>query len=74
VFFLRQGRENSIKEIKGIDSVSRLITCGFLPHWDPQGMAFSVDLFTDLATHVPCSEFTFKPDRSAIEFVKEITG
>ena len=74
VLFLRQGRENSIKDIKGIDSVSRLITCGFLPHWDPQGMAFSVDFLTDLAAHVPCSEFTFKPDRSAIELVKEITA
>lgn len=72
VFFLGHGRENSIKEIKGIDPVSRLITCSFLPHWDPQGMAFSMDFFTDLAAHVPCSEFTFKPDKSAIELVKEI--
>ena len=74
MLFLRQGRENSIKEIKGIDAVSRLITCGFLPHWDPQGMAFSIDFLTDLAGLVPCSEFTFKPDKSAIELVKEITA
>ena len=73
MLFLRQGQENSIKEIKGIDAVSRLITCGFLPHWDPQGMVFSMDFLTDLAAHVPCSEFTFKPDKSAIEIVKEIT-
>ena len=68
VLFLRHGQENSIKEMRAIDSISRLITCSFLPHWDPQGMAFSMDLFTDLAAHVPCAEFTFKPDRSAIEF------
>ena len=73
VLFLRHGQENSIKEIKGIDSVSRLITCSFLPHWDPQGMAFSMDFFTDLAAHVPCREFTFKPDKTAIELVKETT-
>ena len=72
VFFLGHGQENSIKEIKGIDPVSNLITCSFLPHWDPQGMAFSMDFFTDLAAHVPCYEFTFKPDKSAIELVKEI--
>ena len=74
VFFLRHGQENSIEEIKGIDSVSRLITCSFLPHWDPRGMAFSMGFFTDLAAHVPCCEFTFKPDTTAIELVKEITG
>jgi len=73
VLFLRQGQENSTREIKGIDAVSRLITCAFLPHWDPQGMAFSMDFFSDLAALVPCSEFTFKPDKSAIELVKEIT-
>jgi hypothetical protein len=74
VLFLRHGQENSIKEIKGIDPVSRLITCSFLPHWDPQGMAFSMDFFTDLAAHTPCCEFTFKPDKTAIELVKEIIG
>jgi hypothetical protein len=73
IFFLRHGQENSMKEIKGIDPVSRLITCSFLPHWDPQGMAFSMDFFTDLVAHVPCYEFTFKPDRSVIEVVMEIT-
>jgi hypothetical protein len=73
MLFLRQGGVNSTKKIKGVDAVSRLITCSFLPHWDSQGMAFSMDLFTDLAAHIPCSEFTFKPDRSAIEFVKELT-
>jgi len=72
VCFLRHGKKNSIKEIKGIDSVSRLITCSFLPHWDPQGMAFSMGFFTDLAAHVPCYDFTFKPDRCVIELVKEM--
>jgi hypothetical protein len=72
VLFLRHGRENSIKEIKRVDSVSRLIPCSFLPHWDHRGMAFSMDSFTDLAAQVPCCEFTFKPDKTAIELVKEI--
>jgi hypothetical protein len=74
VLFLRHGQEDSIEKIKGIDSVSRLITCSFLPHWDPRGMAFSMDFFTDLAAYVPCSEFTFKPDKTAIELVKEIAS
>ena len=72
--FLRHEQENSLREIKAVDAVSRLITCSFLPHWDPQGMAFSMDLFTDLVAHVPCYELTFKPDKTAIELVKEIAG
>jgi hypothetical protein len=69
IFFLRHGRKNSIKEVKGTDPVSQLLTCSFPPYWDPQGMAFTMELFTDLTARVPCQELTFKPERSAIEHV-----
>ena len=74
IFFLRHGPTNTAEPIARIDAVSRLITCSFLPHWDAEGMAFSMDFFTDLAAHIPCYEFTFKPDKTAIELVKEIAG
>lgn len=73
VFFLKHGQENSVEQIKGTDPVLHLLTCSFPPYWDPDGMAFSMDLFTDLAARVPCQELTFRPDRSALELVKKIT-
>ena len=73
IFFLKRGQENSVEQIKGADPVLHLLTCSFPPYWDPDGMASTLDLFTDLAAHVPCQELAFRPDRSALELVKKIT-
>ena len=69
IFFLRHGQENSIKEIEGIDPVSQLLTSSFPPYWDPQGMAFTLEVFTDLTARVPCQELAFRPEKSAIDHV-----
>ena len=71
IFFLRHGQKNSIKEIKGIDPVSQLLTCSFPPYWDPQGMAFTLEIFTDLAADIPCQSLSFRPERSVIDHVIE---
>jgi hypothetical protein len=72
IFFLRHGQKNSINELKGIDPVSKLLTCSFPPFWDPQGMAFTLEVFTDLTAHLPCQELAFKPERSALDLVGRI--
>jgi hypothetical protein len=72
IFFLRHGQKNSINELKGIDPVSQLLTCSFPPYWDPQGMAFTLEVFTDLSAQVPCQQLTFKPERSTLDLVERI--
>ncbi|MGA1794652.1 MAG: hypothetical protein ACMUIL_02230 [bacterium] len=72
IFFLRHGSVNAVKDLAGIDPVARLLTCSFLPHWDPQGVTFGMDFFTGLAARVPCQELFFKPDRSALHFIEKI--
>jgi hypothetical protein len=69
IFFLRQGPENALRAVKGSEPVSRLLTTSFPPYWDANGMAFTIEMFTDLTTNVPCQELTFRPDRSIIDFV-----
>jgi hypothetical protein len=71
IFFIRHGQNNSIKEINGIDPVSQLLTSSFPPYWDPRGMAFTLEVFTDLTARVPCQELAFKPEKSAIDLVIE---
>ncbi len=70
IFFLRHGQENAIKEIKGIDPVTQLVKSSFPPHWDPQGMAFTLEMFSHLTAQVPSQQFTFKPDTTALDLVK----
>jgi hypothetical protein len=39
ILFLRHGQRNTVSETHGIDTVSRLFTYSFSPHWDMPGMA-----------------------------------
>ncbi|NIQ37560.1 MAG: hypothetical protein GTN81_03080 [Proteobacteria bacterium] len=71
IFFLRHGHENSVKGIEGIDPVSRLLSCSFPTHWDPQGMRFALELFTNMTARIPCSELTFKPSGSVTRLVEK---
>lgn len=74
IFFLRHGQVNSLREIKGSRPVSQLLTTSFPPYWDVDGMAYTLAMFSELTTQVPCQLLTFKPDRSIIEFIlKELT-
>jgi len=73
IFFLSHGKENSVKEVKGLKPVSHLLTCSFPPLWDSQGMEFVLALFTQLASQVPCQELSFRPEKSALALVKKIS-
>ena len=73
IFFLRHGRENFVKDLKGKDPVSQLLTCSFPPLWDSRGMDFILELFTHLAAQVTCHELSFTPERSVLDFVKDFS-
>jgi hypothetical protein len=69
MFFLRHAGQNEIHSLNGIESVQQLLKCSFPPFWDAKGMNFTLDLFSEMATAVPCYQLGFKPDRSAIDFI-----
>jgi len=69
IIFLKHGRQNSAREIQGVEAASKFLSCSFPPLWDAAGMAFTLDFLKDLVTQIPCQELTFKPDRSAVKFV-----
>ena len=73
MFFLRHGKDNSVKDMKGLDTLSHLLTCSFPPLWDPQEMEFVLEFFRELTAQVPCQELSFKPEKSVLTLVKKIT-
>jgi hypothetical protein len=74
ILFLKHGYRNSIERVKGFSLMSRLVQCSFPTHWDSKGMAFTLETFADLASRVPCHVLSFRPDRSAVEFVRQIAA
>jgi len=73
IFFLSHGQENSVKDMKGLNPVSHLLTCSFPPLWDFQGMQFVLEFFSQLAAQVPCQELSFRPEKGALALVKKIS-
>jgi hypothetical protein len=73
IFFLSHGQENSIKETTGLDPVAHLLTCSFPPLWDPQGMEFALEFFSQIAANVPFQQLSFKPEKSVLALVKKIS-
>lgn len=70
VFFLSHGRRNRVIRRDGAEAVSRMLTRCFAPRWDKRGMEFTVDFCIRLAKKVPCYDFWFRPDRSAVEYIR----
>jgi len=73
IFFLRHGKENSVKDVKRLDLMSHLLTCSFPPLWDSQTMEFVLEFFSQVAAQVPCQELRFRPEKSILALVKKIT-
>jgi hypothetical protein len=70
IFFLSHREENALRNMRSIDAASRLLICSFPPYWDPEGMAFTLELISELTEQVSCQDLSFRPDRSVIQFLK----
>jgi len=70
VFILRHAEENTLRQLRPREAVSQLLVRTFAPLWDAAGMAATLDLFHELSETVPCFEFGFKPDASAVECIR----
>jgi hypothetical protein len=68
ILFLRHGAGNAVRRLAGGQAVKELLRAAFLPFWDAGGMAAALDFMEGLVTRVPCAEFSFVPDRSAVDF------
>ncbi len=70
IFFLNKDSKNSIKKSSERDSMLRFLTCSFPPFWESSDIKKAMDLFSRLHGKIPCYEFGFTPDKSAVEFVR----
>ena len=71
LFFLKKGERNLLQRLSIPDTVSRLIKCSFPPFWDKVGMASTLKICEDIATSIPCFEFSFLPDDRAFDLIRD---
>jgi hypothetical protein len=69
VYFLEKGQKNELIPQKPSDSISRLFTCSFPSFYNRDALDFSLTFLEDVVKNVPCSELSFKPDKSVVELI-----
>ena len=67
IFVLSHGERNEIRPLGRTTASAELFTRSFVPHHSMDAIEFILEFFSKVTACVPCSEFSFVPDRSAVE-------
>ena len=70
IFFLKHGKANKVTKVSGVQAASLLISRSHAPLWYPSAYRKSIDLCMQISKMVPCYEFEFVPNESAVDFVR----
>ena len=69
VYFLRKGAKNQISPLKEAESISRLFSCCFPLFYNRDAVDFTLCFFDDVVRAVSCSELSFVPNKSIVDFL-----
>jgi len=70
VFILEHADSNQVRRLAPAEAVSRLLVRAYLPFWDAEGMAFTLEFLDGLCQSLPVYELGFVPDASVVDFVR----
>lgn len=74
IFFLRQGSECSIKELRPAEAAERLMPVTSIPWYDRAAMSDILTFCEDLVLGVPAYEFIFTPEKEAADLIEEFVS
>ena len=69
IYILRHGETNQLARLGASNAAAQLFARSFLPFYSAEAIHSTLAVLDDLVTTVPCWEFSFKPDESAVEFL-----
>jgi hypothetical protein len=72
LFFIEHAPENRAHPLPLPAAVTEIARHAYHPYWDPDGMRFTLEFFTRLAAEIPCFRLGFRPDPSAVTFVRNL--
>jgi hypothetical protein len=74
LFFLRHARRTRLHAVAPPEAAARLLAQSFPPPWDPVAMARALETCSMVTTSVPSFELAFRPDRSAVQLVRDLVS
>jgi len=60
--------------IEGVHAIAHLMSCAFLPFYDPRAVASTLDAVEHALAAAPAHDFFFAPDQSALDFITAAVG
>jgi hypothetical protein len=69
IFILKHANANQLMPLRPPQAALALLARSFSPFWSKSGMRYTLQLLAELCQTVPCAEFGFVPDQSAVDFV-----
>jgi hypothetical protein len=70
IFFLRHGRENGIEKLAAAEAMDRMLPLVSIPWYDPDVASPIIAFAKRVVAATPCHEFSFTPDRAAIDLFR----
>ena len=67
IYVLTHGHRNEIRPLSRTTASAELFARSFLPHHSTGAITFILEFFSKVTDCVPCSEFSFVPDFTAVE-------
>jgi hypothetical protein len=71
IFILQHGRQNEIRQLQKTRAVGEVFARSFPPFHSAAGLERTLEFINRALDLVPCYEFEFIPDRSAVKTVRE---
>lgn len=71
IIVLKQGAENKIRKLNGLEMVSEVGKNLFYPKWVDHGTEMALDILDQLLQKIPVYEFTNKADVESVQIVKQ---
>lgn len=72
LFFLKHSEANYVKQLSSVEAATQLFVRCFPPLWDRYGMEAALSFIDTLVRNIPCFELGFVPDKSAVDFVRNL--
>ncbi len=67
IFVLAHGDRNEVRPLSRTTASAELFARSFVPHHSTDAITFILEFFSKVTDCVPCSEFSFVPDFTAVE-------
>jgi hypothetical protein len=67
IYVLAHGHRNEIRPLSRTTASAELFARSFVPHHSTDAITFILEFFSKVTDSVPCSEFSFVPDFTAVE-------